>query len=75
MDSSIGIPPELEATALRRFDSLVAKGEISYEQPRTSVISAQGLQVLERRSMADSRVIALRPVGAKNHVLRSSTVT
>ncbi|CAD6594002.1 MAG: hypothetical protein ASARMPRED_008333 [Alectoria sarmentosa] len=30
-------PLDLEATALRKFDSLVEKGEILYERPRTSI--------------------------------------
>lgn len=41
-------PSDLEATALLKFDSLVDKGEIFYEQPRTSVIWAQGFQVFEQ---------------------------
>ena len=48
MDSNIAIPPELEMIALQTFDNLVAKGEILYETPRTSVDWVQGFQVLEQ---------------------------
>ena len=48
MDSNIAIPPELEMIALRTFDNLVAKGEILYEPPRTSVDWVQGFQVLKQ---------------------------
>lgn len=48
MGPNIGIPPELESIALRTFDSLVAKGEIFYEPPMTSIEWAQGFQVLEQ---------------------------
>ncbi|KAF6229721.1 hypothetical protein HO173_011368 [Letharia columbiana] len=44
MDSNREIPPELEAIALRKFDSLVDRGEIQYERPKTSVVWAQGFQ-------------------------------
>ena len=57
MSISSDLPPDLEAIALRTFDNLVAKGEILYELPKTSVVWAQGFQVLERRFMADTIVI------------------
>ena len=47
MDSNIAIPPELEMIALRTFDDLVAKGEILYEPPKTSIDWVQGFQVLK----------------------------
>ena len=48
MDSNIAIPPELEMIALRTFDNLVAKGEILYEPPTSSVDCVQGFQVLKQ---------------------------
>lgn len=53
------IPPELEMIALRTFDKLVAKGEILYERPRTSVNWVQGFQVLKNNhSTADINTAA-----------------
>lgn len=48
MGPNIGIPRELESIALRTFDSLVAKREIFYEPPMTSIEWAQGFQVLKQ---------------------------
>ena len=62
MDSNIAIPPELEMIALRTFDNLVAKGEILYEPPRTSVEWVQGFQVLNNRSTADTNTDAVEPL-------------
>ena len=57
MDYNITLPPELEMVALRTFDNLVAKGEILYELPRTSVNWVQGFQVLKtNRSTADTNI-------------------
>lgn len=40
------LPPDLEAKALRQFDTLVSRGEILYEPPKTSIRWIQGFQVL-----------------------------
>lgn len=62
MYSNREIPPELEAIALRKFDSLVDKGEIQYERPKTSIVWAQGFEVLERCFTADIHTDAVGPL-------------
>ena len=45
MCSSSDLPPDLEAIALKQFDTLLDQGQIFYEPPKTSIRWAQGFQV------------------------------